>query len=575
MEILSTVGLTSHLTKCDIFDRIEELPDGSEILLPAFCSDGKNVYNVKMLRAIMKDDKCSVLITGQSGTGKEVIFNCIKKYTQRSKDKIRELNCAGLADSNLVDSALFGHEAGAFTGALTKRNGLLESCQNGILFLDEIGWLPKATQAKLLRFMETGKYFQLGSDVEIEARNVRIIVATNKKVFANEVEKNRDDRDSDVVLLHDLYFRFDHHIALPTLYERGIDIFWFIAQPGFLGNSVFKRISLRMLFSLLHVKWDGNIRQLKKYCEKSIFMRSCVALDTEKALDLFDDPRFVSQNGQSERVFLARVFIAGTEKFEQESVPKIFDNDVEKTHHYISSPSYEHLLALFWDIVTSADNPRINFPINYMQELLYATDRKKPENRKIASPDVLYTNLCNIITEIWLSHFVNHNIQPDEECYEIYERLKNALYEYKRRGIPDSTCLAEAMYIIRKMSYLAKETSYVKLGSKEERLEELRKRQIEDRFQDWINSFEAAKQEVPADLEEHLTRLTLDSRLKSICRYYYQGLSAPKISEKLEEEGLDNSSKDQINKNLAKLRVDHPELLVFIPERKRGRQKSV
>jgi len=115
-----------------------------------------------MLRVVLNDDRCSVLITGETGSGKEAFFECIKGKSHRNKDRIREINCAGLTNETLVESELFGHVGGAFTGATGKRDGLVKKCENGILFLDEIGWLPKPVQAKLLRFMETGEYRPVG-----------------------------------------------------------------------------------------------------------------------------------------------------------------------------------------------------------------------------------------------------------------------------------------------------------------------------------------------------------------------------------------------------------------------------
>lgn len=571
MKALADVNPAKSLPKSDLLERIELLRDGSKVLLPAFCSDGKNTYNVKMLRAVMRDDNFSILITGQSGTGKEYIFKCIKEYSSRPKEKTRELNCAGLSDSNLVDSALFGHEEGSFTGAIKKRPGLLESCQGGILFLDEIGWLPKATQAKLLRFMETGKYFRLGSDVEIEASNVRIIAATNKKVLANDVENNRDDRDDKVVLLHDLYFRFDHHIGLPTLKARGADLIWFLTQPGFLGNSVFKRISLRMLFSLLYAKWDGNIRQLKKYCEKANFLRKIDPDDPVNGTNTLDDQSFILRYGHLERRKAASYFLIGLKKYEMDVVMKqSYGGDEAMAAYYLNSTAYQHIVSILGDMYQQLKDSYVSFPIAHLQEILFSLGYQEEEYKaESCHPGVLFTS---IVTEVlstagfpWSIHFIK----------EYVDSSGDTCYAETPPEIQDCTFLAEAIYLLKDVADWATEECLQYCEIEETWLKELNSRKLLVKFQDWINSCETPKREVSADLEELLTRLGLDARLQAICRYGSRGMSSPKISSQLIGEGMDRHSKDAINKDLAKLRKDHPELADFIPERKPGRQRNL
>jgi Cdc6-like AAA superfamily ATPase len=563
--------------KCDHQERIELLDKGLKVLLPAYCNNGKNTYNVNMLRAIMKDDKCSILITGQSGTGKEFIFKCIKKYSSRPKGKIMELNCAGLSDSNFVDSALFGHVKGAFTGATGERDGIIKKCQDGILFLDEIGWFPKESQAKLLRFMETGEYFRLGSDDPMEVKNVRVIAATNKKVFANDAEKNRDDRDDNVVLLHDLYFRFDHHIELPTLNERGSDLFWFLAQPGFLGESDYKRISLRMLFSLLQTKWDGNIRQLKKFCETSNFMRKVTSQYAITDPDTVDDVTFVRKDGEKERRIFASYFTAGLEKYEKDIIiKKDFNGDDAMASHYVNSQAYQHVIAIFGDIYSSVNQPGVTVPIDHLEEILFGLARPEEAKADSRHPGILYTGIISDVVRLAGFRFETskreniHEGGQDEYYSECIERR----YDDEEFGLNHCTFLGDAINIINSVTSWADQEDCDSCYVDRKRMETSKFMTLVSKFQYWIDSFETPKREVQEDLEELLTRLGLDARMKAICRYCSQGLSSPIIELKLKDEGMERPSKDCINKDLRKLLAKHKELNQFIDERKPGRRRD-
>jgi len=238
-------------------DRIVEIGT-KRVLLPERCSGPSESYTVKALCAILASDRHSVLVTGETGTGKEMLADCVMHMTKRPKGKCQRLNCAGL-DSNLVGSELFGHKKGAFTGAESNREGLLKSCDGGVLFLDEIGWLLPDLQARLLRFMETGEIRPIGADRIEHHTDVRIVAATNK-----DVEK---------VMIHDLRARFDFEVRLPPLRERTGDILWFLCEPGFLGSGeVFTGITLRTLLGLLNHEWPGNIRELKKYCQRKVIL---------------------------------------------------------------------------------------------------------------------------------------------------------------------------------------------------------------------------------------------------------------------------------------------------------------
>lgn len=238
-------------------DRIVEIGT-KRVLLPECCEGPSESYTVKELCAILASDRHSLLVTGETGTGKEMLADCVMQMTKRPKGKCQRLNCAGL-DSNLVGSELFGHKKGAFTGAEKDREGLLKACDGGVLFLDEIGWLLPDLQARLLRFMETGEIRPIGADRIDYHADVRIVAATNK-----DVEK---------AMIHDLRARFDFEVLLPPLRERVGDILWFLCEPGFMGSEeVFTGITLSTVIRLFTHEWHGNIRELKKYCQRKVIL---------------------------------------------------------------------------------------------------------------------------------------------------------------------------------------------------------------------------------------------------------------------------------------------------------------
>ena len=294
------------VSTCDVLDRVETLPSGKRVLLPAWCEGGAVRYSTDMLRVVLNDDKCSLLITGETGSGKEAFFECVRGKSHRTKERIREINCAGFSEQ-LVDSELFGHTRGAFTGATEESLGLVHECEDGILYLDEIGWMPKPVQAKLLRFMEspTGEYRQVGGKKIKSAKNVRIVAATNQDV------KKR--------LLPDFVFRFDHHIGLPSLRERGVDVLWFLSQPGLLGEqNVYTGVSLRTLIAVLCREWKGNVRELAKYCQRKVMFRCCEPGEPNEREFILDDESLAEGSGFCDWVRMTRIALAGAEKEEAE-----------------------------------------------------------------------------------------------------------------------------------------------------------------------------------------------------------------------------------------------------------------
>jgi two-component system, NtrC family, response regulator AtoC len=206
----------------------------------------------------------SVLILGASGVGKEVLADTIHKLSQRSGELAR-INCAALAEP-LLESELFGHERGAFTGAMATKIGLLESAQDGTVFLDEIGELPLGIQAKLLRAVESREILRIGSTRPVKI-DVRFVAATNRDLPIEVAERR---------FRHDLYFRLDGiTLIIPPLRERRDRI-------GVLAIELFAHACQRAnrnahltpdaLEALGNYDWPGNVRELKAVLERSLLL---------------------------------------------------------------------------------------------------------------------------------------------------------------------------------------------------------------------------------------------------------------------------------------------------------------
>ncbi|HEY7089469.1 MAG TPA: sigma-54 dependent transcriptional regulator [Tepidisphaeraceae bacterium] len=216
-----------------------------------------------------------VLIMGESGTGKELIARAIHANSKRRKQRLVALNCAGLSESILEDE-LFGHVRGAFTGAQTEREGRFEHADGGTLFMDEIGDMPQAMQAKLLRVLENGEVVRLGSNDPIKV-DVRLISATNRDL---------DEMVSEKHFREDLFFRIKGvTIRIPPLRERREDIpllvYYFLKQAAERYNKLIEGVSAQTQQMLMSYGWPGNVRQLKNVIENMVVLSSGPQLGPE------------------------------------------------------------------------------------------------------------------------------------------------------------------------------------------------------------------------------------------------------------------------------------------------------
>jgi len=239
---------------------------------------GESIQIVE-LRSLIKQvapTDVTVLITGESGSGKEVVANEIHLQSKRSGKPFITVNCGAIPEG-LIESELFGHVRGSFTGAVETRKGYFEAANGGTILLDEIGELPLATQVKFLRVIETGEFMKVGG-TKSEKVNVRIIAATNKSL-ENLIASNS--------FREDLYYRLRSiNINIPPLRERKEDVlllFRHFAESFCSRNNInFKGMSTQAAEFIINYNWPGNVRQLRNFAE------SIITLNLDKMIEVSD-----------------------------------------------------------------------------------------------------------------------------------------------------------------------------------------------------------------------------------------------------------------------------------------------
>ncbi len=223
----------------------------------------------------------TVFISGESGVGKEVFSQIIHALSNRKHNPLIAVNCGAIPEGT-IDSELFGHEKGAFTGATDKRKGYFETVEGGTIFLDEIGEMPIGTQARLLRLLQNGEFIKVGSSV-VQKTNVRVIAATNVDL-PDLIRKGK--------FREDLYYRLNTvPIEVPALRDRGDDIYQLFRKFSidFAEKNNIQPIKLDEGAKLIlqRYNWPGNVRQLKNVAEQSTI------LSVERELDMESIKRFL------------------------------------------------------------------------------------------------------------------------------------------------------------------------------------------------------------------------------------------------------------------------------------------
>ena len=236
---------------------------------------GRSKVVQEVLRLIdqVADSNTTVLIHGETGTGKELVAKAIHDNSRRSKGLLVQVNCAAMPDA-LLESELFGHEKGAFTGAIMRRRGRFEEANGGTIFLDEVGELSPVAQAKLLRVLQERTFQPLGSSRMVQV-DVRVIAATNKDLEA-EVANG--------AFRSDLFYRLNvFPIFLPPLRERGPDILlladYFVLKYAREFSKNIRRISTLAIDMLMSYHWPGNVRELENCIERAVILSNGEAIE--------------------------------------------------------------------------------------------------------------------------------------------------------------------------------------------------------------------------------------------------------------------------------------------------------
>ena len=261
-------SIASELEHSDLRQEVAILKEriGDKFDLSNIIGKSRRMREIFELLAMAAPSDATVLIQGESGTGKELIANAIHQNSSRASNPLIKVNCAALPES-LLESELFGHERGAFTGAVSMRKGRFELADSGSIFLDEISEMAPAMQAKLLRVTQEGEFERVGGMKTIEA-DVRIISATNKDL-EQEIREGR--------FREDLFYRLNViSVPLPPLRERKEDIpllaEHFLSIYSEKNRRLMKGFQPKALDLLMRYDWPGNIRELENTIERSVIM---------------------------------------------------------------------------------------------------------------------------------------------------------------------------------------------------------------------------------------------------------------------------------------------------------------
>ena len=266
---------------------------------------GKSAEMQRIFETVRKvaGSKASVLITGESGVGKELIANALHNLSPRRENSMIKVHCAALSES-LLESELFGHEKGAFTGAVARKRGRFELAHGGTIFLDEIGEIDQNVQIKILRVLQDKRFERVGGEETVEV-DVRLITATNRDL-EKEVAEGR--------FREDLYYRLNVvHIHVPPLRERRDDIplliTAFLQEFAKENGKNIEGIDARARAALYKFDWPGNIRQLRNCLESAVVMCSGSIIKLE------DLPPTIAGNGEADSIAVpAGITMAEAEK---------------------------------------------------------------------------------------------------------------------------------------------------------------------------------------------------------------------------------------------------------------------
>src|SRR3954470_991384 len=282
LEVLMQRALKTKTLEVEVQQLHERLDE--KFSFNGIVGNSPNLVSVLDRVKLVAPSKATVLIEGESGTGKELIAQAIHQASPRARAPFVAVHCAALSE-NLLESELFGHERGSFTGATERRVGRFESAGGGTLFLDEIGEISSSTQVKLLRFLETKSIERVGGSKPVEL-DVRLVAATNRNL--EQLVREGKFRD-------DLFFRLNVvRITMPPLRERPEDVPLLLAHfiKIFSDENGVPPLTVEpgALRTLQAYPWPGNIRELRNFCENAVVLRRGGSLTEYDLEPKFRDP---------------------------------------------------------------------------------------------------------------------------------------------------------------------------------------------------------------------------------------------------------------------------------------------
>ena len=258
---------------------------GEAYQISQIVGESPRMVELRQLIQTVAPSNATVLILGESGTGKELIAGSLHSLSQRKDASYVRINCAAIPEA-LLESELFGHEKGAFTGALRHKPGRVEEADGGTIFLDEIGDMSRPLQAKLLRFLEDGSFTRVGGNEELRV-DVRLIAATNRDIVA-AIRQNE--------FREDLFHRLNVvQLCPPPLRDRGTDVILladhFLAHFNLVMNKQVRKISAAAQQKLLTHHWPGNVRELRNVIERAVILETATEIQPRNLPDFHIETR--------------------------------------------------------------------------------------------------------------------------------------------------------------------------------------------------------------------------------------------------------------------------------------------
>ncbi len=344
----------------------------------------------------------SVLISGESGTGKEVFPQIIHSLSSRKHGPYIAVNCGAIPEGT-IDSELFGHEKGSFTGAHEARKGYFEVADGGTIFLDEVAELPLSTQVRLLRVLESGEFMRVGSS-KVQKTNVRVIAATNVNIM-DSISNNK--------FREDLYYRLNTvPIAMPSLRKRGEDIYLLFRKFAidFAERYRMPQINLTedAIRTLQSYEWPGNIRQLKNLSEQISIIEQERNINAEKLLKYLPD-------------------------FNRTKLPALISGSVDRE-------TFSSEREILYKILFDMKNDMTDLKKLVIDLIHKGTDSQEFRESNARIIKKLYTNPDEIdqdkpIKPFTISKDTDHNIQDTEEILEESLSLSDKEIEMIRKAL--------------------------------------------------------------------------------------------------------------------------------------------